>query len=395
MNSPKGHPLKIYRDPNLHVIFSVTLMAVLGVSSIAPVLPQIARELAISAKEASLLIAVFTLPGVLLMPVLGFLGDRLGRKTVLVPSLLLFSFAGVGCALSRDFRILLVFRFLQGSGAAALGMLNLTLIGDLYSGRNRIEAMGLNASVLSIGTATYPLLGGMIAVFGWNYPFLLSLLALPVALFALKVLKVERTRHAGAFHHYVRNLLESVLDFRIAGLYVGMIVVFIIIYGACLTAFPFFMKDTFDATPDVIGLLLTTMSAGTILAASQLRRLAQFFGEKWLVIASFSLYALICLILPHLRHLGTVAFLSFAFGFANGMNVPTMQGILTETAGPQYRAAVMSFNGMFLRLGQTIGPYLMGMIYVQAGITAAFLAAALLSVLMVILLLLAVKFRKR
>jgi MFS transporter, ACDE family, multidrug resistance protein len=71
-----------------------------------------------------LLITVFTLPGVFLTPVAGVLSDKFGRKTVLIPSLLLFGVAGGACALARDFELLLGLRVLQGVGAATLGATN-------------------------------------------------------------------------------------------------------------------------------------------------------------------------------------------------------------------------------------------------------------------------------
>ena len=77
--SSQGEAL-LLRDPNLHVIFGVTLMAVLGVSSITPAFPQIADELNLSPGAVGMLVAIFTLPGATLTPVIGVLGDRIGRK---------------------------------------------------------------------------------------------------------------------------------------------------------------------------------------------------------------------------------------------------------------------------------------------------------------------------
>ncbi len=163
-------------------------MAVLGVSSIAPVLPRVATVFDRSPQSVGLLISVFTVPGVFFTPILGVLGDRIGRKAVLVPSLLLFAVAGTACGFVREFPLLLGLRFVQGIGAAALGALNVTIVSDLYAGSARTTAMGYNASVLSIGTGVYPALGGSLAALGWFFPFFLPALALPIALFVLFVL---------------------------------------------------------------------------------------------------------------------------------------------------------------------------------------------------------------
>src|SRR5215212_1485895 len=125
---------QVYKDHNLHVLWGVTLMAVLGTSSITPAFPTIVRALGISSGQVGLLITFFTLPGIVMTPLLGVLSDRYGRKKILVPALLFF----------------------QGMGAAALGTLNVTVIGDIYDGRERSSALGYNSSVLSVGTASYP-----------------------------------------------------------------------------------------------------------------------------------------------------------------------------------------------------------------------------------------------
>ena len=82
------------KDLNLHVVWGVTLMAVLGISSATPAFPRIVQELGSSPGQLTLLITFFTLPGVFLTPVAGVLSDRFGRKTILVPSLLLFGIVG-------------------------------------------------------------------------------------------------------------------------------------------------------------------------------------------------------------------------------------------------------------------------------------------------------------
>ena len=71
---------KLYHNKNLQVIFSITLVAVLGVASITPAFPKMERELNVSAQDIGLLITVFTLPGVILTPIFGVLADRFGRK---------------------------------------------------------------------------------------------------------------------------------------------------------------------------------------------------------------------------------------------------------------------------------------------------------------------------
>jgi len=66
---------RIYHDTNLQIAFAITLVAVLGVSSISPAFPEIQEAFGISKPAVGLLIVVFTLPGVLFTPVLDVLAD--------------------------------------------------------------------------------------------------------------------------------------------------------------------------------------------------------------------------------------------------------------------------------------------------------------------------------
>ena len=51
------------------------------------------------------------------------------------------------------------------------------------------------------------------------------------------------------------------------------------------------------------------------------------------------------------------------FGLGHGVLIPSLQTMMTETAPLQYRAGVLSLNGMVLRLGQTLGPVLMSLVF--------------------------------
>ncbi|MFC2020013.1 MFS transporter, partial [Chloroflexota bacterium] len=78
---------RIYKDRNLQIICGVVLIGVMGVSSLSPALPAIREALNISRPQTGILIAAFTLPSVILVPFIGVLADRIGRKRLMVPSL--------------------------------------------------------------------------------------------------------------------------------------------------------------------------------------------------------------------------------------------------------------------------------------------------------------------
>jgi ACDE family multidrug resistance protein len=373
---------RVYRDTNLQIVFGVTLMAVLGVSSITPAFPRIVEELGISPQAVGYLVTVFTLPGVFLTAFLGVLADQFGRKRILLPTLLLFAIAGCACGLARDFRLLLVLRFLQGIGAAGLGAMNVTIIGDLYIGEERAAAMGCNSSVLSVGTATYPAIGGALATFGWFYPFFLPLAAIPVAVAVLFSLDSPEPSRPQDFRRYLADTWKVMANRRVAALFTISTLTFILYYGSYLTYFPLLLGGTFGASPLVVGLIVSAASVATALTASQSARLAGAFSARTLIGASCLFYAVPLVAVPMVSRLGLFLIPVSVFGFAQGINMPSLMTTLAEQAPMDQRGAMMSVNGMVLRLGQTLGPLVMGGVLMISGLNGVFFAGAVCALVM-------------
>ncbi len=362
----------LLKDLNLYIIFGVTLTSVMGVSSIAPAFPSIGRSLDVSTNQIGLLITFFTLPGIIFTPIFGILADRFNRKVILVPSLFLFGIAGTACALADTFQQLLMFRVFQGIGSAALGVLNLTLIGDLYLGNKRATVMGYNGSVLSIGTALYPAIGGALAIIGWSYPFYLSLLALPVGLFALFFLKNETEQNGLEIKFYLKEVKSALFSKTVLALFLCMFFTFIIIYGGYITYFTILLDEKFAKSSFAIGAILSGSSLVTAITSAQLGKLTVRFNEQTLIKAAAILYTLIFLMIPFVDNIWFFVIPISLFGVAQGMNIPSIMNLLTGYAPKEYRAAFLSANWMVMRLGQALGPYILGLVYLYVSLEGAF-----------------------
>ena len=363
----------LYQDRNLLIIFGVSLIAILGVASVTPAFPKLEKALNVPPQNIGLLVTVFTFPTVILGPIIGILADRLGRKKILVPSLILFGIAGAACGFARDFNLLLLLRFFQGIGAASLLSLSVTLIGDLYTGVRRTSAMGYNASVSSMGTATYPIIGGALATMGWNYPFLLPLVAIPIGLLVLFALKSPEPKGERNLKEYLRNAWIILKNRQLAGLFIASAANFILLYGAYVTYLPKLIAS-FGADAFTIGLFLSSISVAIAFTSSQLGRLARRFSEQTLVRASFIFYALALFIIPLITNLWLLLIPTTIFGIGLGIGFPSIQTILAQLAPKEYLATVISVNGTFFGLGQTLGPLLMGIAYGMGGIHSVFYA---------------------
>jgi len=380
-NEQIKNPEKIFFDSNLQIIFGVTLTTAIGVFSLSPAFPRIVKELQVSPKDIGLLITVFTFPGIFLMPVMGIIADLFGRKKVLVPALILFAVAGGLCLFARDFKTLLILRLFQGIGVAPLSSLNVTVIGDLYTGKKRTAAMGYNQSVFSVGAASFSTVGGALATIGWYYPFMLPLIAIPVGLFAMFFLKsiTPKPKKAKRFKEYIWSVTKTVKNGQIIAIYGVTIIIFIIVVGSYATYFPLLMGITFNASTFFIGIVMSSVYIASALSSSQMGKITKRFPEKTVLRASFLLYALALVIVPFMSNTWLFFIPALLLGAAQGISLPTIQTTLGALSSVENRAIIMSFYGTALRLGQTLGPPLLGMIFAISGINAAFYASSCLA----------------
>jgi len=370
----------IYANRNLYLIFANTLAGVVSVSIIIPALPVIAGEFSLSPAQVGLLITSYTLPGVLFGLFMGVLADKFGRKSMIVPSLVLFGFAGGGIYWVEDFAWLNVMRFLQGIGGAILPSMSTILIGDLFESEIRMKVLGINAAVLSVGTAVFPFVGGLMAGWGWNVPFLTFLFALPLAvLVALFLDEPERKQHSHILE-YFKSAHRYILRPRGILVYSTAIIVFILLYGGLLTYLTLYMNRRFGMDSFAIGAYIASASLSTVIVAMTAHRLEEIMGRTAMAVSGFAGFAIcfftILLAPSEIWLLGSI----LVFGASMGIIVPMLQNVVTELSPTEYRGLLASLLGVLVRFGQTTGPMLMAVFYYFGGMTAVFAASGMIAV---------------
>ncbi|MEM0444291.1 MAG: MFS transporter, partial [Candidatus Caldarchaeum sp.] len=108
-------------------------------------------------------------------PLWGRFSDVYGRKTVYLVGLGLFLAGSLLCGLASNMLQLIVFRAVQGLGGGALLILTFTLIGELFSLKERARATGYTSSVWASASIVGPPLGGLIVdSVGWRWIFLIN-----------------------------------------------------------------------------------------------------------------------------------------------------------------------------------------------------------------------------
>lgn len=159
--------------------------AVMGILLLVPVAPQMMQAFADTPGVAFLVPVLLTLPGLciaLFSPVAGLLGDRLGRRRLLLGAMLVYGLAGMAPMVLSDIYQILASRVLVGLCEALIMTLSTTLIGDLFTGQVRERWLSSQTAVASISALLFLALGGLLGRQGWQAPFLIYGLAWPMAL---------------------------------------------------------------------------------------------------------------------------------------------------------------------------------------------------------------------
>jgi MFS transporter, ACDE family, multidrug resistance protein len=382
-NPQQKSPTNIFQDKNFYIINFVTLMGILGGTLYNPALPTIQRFFNVTTDQASWTSTIYQLPSAVITPIFGILADTLGRKQILLPSLLLFAFGGAFSGLASNFTAHLGWRFVQGIGAASLEPLQLTIIGDLYRGRVLGTAMAFNAGLIGMSGAIFPLMGGFLAAFDWRYTFLLALLAIPIAFSVITTLRLPRQNNTKKekfeLKSYLKVTWKSVNNRHVLGLLFAVLSLFLM-QTLCLTYIPFLAADKFRTSEVVNGMLLASMSVSMAIIASQLGNFVRIISEIKLIKLSFLLFAIALVLFPLVPNFWFLLIPMFLLGAAQGIALPSSQALLAGLSAQESRAGFMAINTTIMSWGQTLGPFVGSLAVRFWEIQSVFYTSAIFSV---------------
>src|SRR6266700_5299375 len=179
-----------YRWQATLVIALGLLMAILDNTIVSVVLPQIARTFHTDFQTITWVGTGYFLATAAVIPIVGYLSDRIGTKTIFLIALALFTIGSGLCAFAPNEQFLIAFRVLQGIGGGAMLPIAMAIIFRMFGPTERAGAIVILMVPLLLGPAFGPTLGGYLAtsfssnaIFTINLPigvvaFILSLLIL-------------------------------------------------------------------------------------------------------------------------------------------------------------------------------------------------------------------------
>jgi MFS transporter, DHA2 family, multidrug resistance protein len=155
-------------------------------------LPTLATSLHASTSDLQWFVDAYSLVLAAALLPAGLLGDRYGRKKVLLISLALFGLGSIACAYSQSAGALIAARALLGLGAAAVLPLSLSMLPVMFTARERPKAIAMVVGVTFVSFPIGPILGGwLLDNFWWGSVFLINVPVVVLALAAVAVLMPE------------------------------------------------------------------------------------------------------------------------------------------------------------------------------------------------------------
>ena len=372
---------------NTLVIIFLTFASLLGFPIIAPALPSVRDAFNISTSDIGLVMAAYSAPGIIFIPIMGILADRYGKKKVLLPSMLLFAVGGTACAVANNTETLLLFRFLQGIGACALATINVSWAVDLFEDDERIKIMGYIGATQNIGSGILPIIGGVLASIAWFYPFLISLMVLPLGMYLLifmekesqeKIAKSANTKNfiTYALQHLNDKIVIEIVFMTGAFIFIG--------FGALITYLPIFLKDTFNTPETIIGVIVGSRAVMGVITATRLSIITKYFSYRIIIFVSFLTLAVGMLIIPYSNNQWVIILTTMCYGGAFGLLRPSLQYLLLEHAPTNLRSTFASASNFGLRLSQTLSPIFAGLYLTFGSFEGLYILAAILAIFMAI-----------
>ncbi|NLY52022.1 MAG: MFS transporter [Firmicutes bacterium] len=378
----------------LLILGAVPFVMVLGNSMLIPVFPKFEQVLNINQVKVGLLVTAFSLPAGLLIPFSGILSDRIGRKIVIAPALVLYGLGGLvagiaSITLKEPFTVILAGRVLQGLGAGGTYQLAMALTADLITEAKLTRYLGFLEASNGLGKVVSPVLGSLVAMITWYAPFFVyGILAFPIAALVWFGLHEPNPGGEGESWKQYFSTLGQIIKKKGVSLFVAFLIGFLAL--SILFGFLSYLSDILEQRFHLQGVVKGLALAVPVGAMAATSYGTGVFLEKrqhllkWALIVGMAIAALSLAVVPICVSKKMVFPAAvIAAGIGIGMVLPPLNTFITGATSQDERGVVTAVYGTVRFFGVAVGPPAFGAIGFDRvglfyGVGALALAAALL-----------------
>ena len=359
------------------VIWSTVALDMVGFGMVVPILGRYADRFGASGFEVGLLFTSFSIAQFFFAPIMGRLSDRIGRKPVIIISLLGTAVGSFVTGAAGTLWLLFLGRFLDGASGASVSVAQ-SAITDIAPPEQRARLLGMLGAAFGVGFVFGPAIGGLAALGGPHVPFYVAgVFALCNAVAAFIRLpetnqNIGKVRDAAQFPSRRRSFAWN--KFTITALLSGTA------FAGFEATFALFGERRFDLTEGsaaavflVVGVMLVVVQGGLI------GPLTKVFGSQRLLVAGFGTLIAGFLVLS-IAEVWVVLFLALALlSLGQGLVTPSLISVVADSATPDRRGEVLGVQQSAGALSRIIGPAIAGLLFDHAGVAWPYVVAAVLT----------------
>ncbi|MBM3827808.1 MAG: MFS transporter [Actinobacteria bacterium] len=357
-------------------IWITVALDLVGFGIVVPILGRYAERFGASGLEVGLLFASFSLAQLVFSPILGKLSDRIGRKPVILISLLGTAIGSFVTGAAGALWVLFLGRILDGASGASVAVAQ-GAVTDVAAPEERPRLLGLLGAAFGVGFVVGPALGGLAALGGEHLPFFVAgtvaLINAIVAFFRLPETRPEEARVMVRESRESEQVLVRLWGLAVAGF------VAIVAFSGFESTFSLLAGDRFDLTEAgvaavFVGVGLTLVGVQTLLV----RPVNAAWGTERSVQAGLALNTagLVVLSLAEQWPSLVVALLSLTVG--QGLVTPNLSALVSGRVPDHRRGEALGFQQGVNAVGRVAGPALAGLLYDNVSIGAPYLVGGAL-----------------
>ncbi|QIF00488.1 MFS transporter [Roseimicrobium sp. ORNL1] len=354
------------RRTQFFLIFATILLSTIGFGVCIPVLPLYAQQFQASNFENGLLTGIFSLMVVIGSPLWGRLSDRVGRRPVLLISILGSALGYFIMGHGHSLAMLFVGRIIDGASGGNVSCAQ-AYIADITKPEERSRAMGMIGAAFGLGFVIGPALGGYLAGIDPSAPFYaVGVLCLLNALFVYTSLP-ESLGPEKRGQHREKQPLSTVLAHADAPLYLSTAscyLVNLIAFAIMTQVFSLFANHRFGMNERQVGHVMAVIGlVGVLMQGVVVRRLLPILGEVKMARTGFVCLLFAFSLFPLVGHDWRLYALSCFVAMGNALVQPTLNGIASQSVSARWQGSAMGFmqsaGSMGRFLGATVGGWLL------------------------------------